>query len=693
MKKTILTLIIHAILLAGSLSAQIDPTNIEIVRDQWGVPHIFAPTDQEVAYGFGWASSEDDFQTLQKQLLPTRGLAGRVLGRKAVVFDVAFHLTNAEELVNEKYEYDLSDKFRAYLESYCAGVNAYARNHPREVLHRKLFPIEGKDVIKAFVLGLTALSHADDDIIKLVRGRIGKADLPKGMGSNAFAISADKTLDGKTYLAINSHQPLEGLNSWYEAHLCSEEGLNMLGATFIGSPILSIGTNEHLGWCHTLNYPDLSDIFQLEIDPTDNKRYRFDGQWKHLEPYAFKAKIKLFGLVPIGVRRKFWKSVYGVTYKNGRHFFAHRYAVNQDIRAAEQWYRMCKSNDWDAFRTALDIQGLPSMNLVYADRENQIFYLGNGRFPIRNEKFDWTKIVPGNTSETLWSDVCYPIDSLPQVLNPNAGFVYNCNHTPFQSTGTGENPEFDKIPGTTGYLPPEALTNRAVRLQSLLANQELISYEEFKAIKYDRTYHKPLLSAPKLEPIFHLDAQQYPEIAPTIVILNRWDRIASEESVGASLFVLALYHIRKKARRLIDYRMGNTITETLLVEALEAAQRHLRKYFGTIQVPLGRLQRHSRGGLDLPVSGGPDVLAALSASPQRDGTLRARAGDSYIELVRYSAGGVEIETVNAFGASAKKDSPHYTDQMELYVNRQLKEMTLDRAKIYENAKRIYHPQQ
>ena len=673
------------------LSAQIDPNGIDIVRDSFGVPHIYATTDDAVAYGFGWASAEDDFKTLQQQLLPVRGLSGVVMGKKAAALDVAFHLIEGHAVVDAKYQTDLSADFRQYLASYCAGVNAYAKSHPKEVLHKKLFPVAGQDIIKAFVLGLTALSHADDDLIKLVRGKIKRAEIPKGNGSNAFAISASKTKDGRTYLAINSHQPLEGLNSWYEAHLCSDEGLNMLGATFVGSPVLSIGVNENLGWCHTLNYPDLSDVFQLEMHPTDPLLYKFDDRWERLVPYDVKATIKLLGIIKIGAKQKFWKSKYGVTYQTPLGYFSHRFAANQDIRAAEQWFRMSKSKNWTEFRSALDLQGLPSMNLVYADKDDHIFYLGNGRFPYRNKKYDWTKVVPGNSSETLWSDQCYPIDSLPQVLDPVSGYVYNCNHTPFLSSGDGDNPVVDQIPVTAGYQPPAALTNRAVRLQALLNEHQAYDYATFKKIKYDLKYHTPLLSAPKLEPIFHLNADIYPHLKSNIELLRNWDREAGLESDAASIFILALQTIRKKARRLVDYRLGEIIDEKLLVLALEDAQNHCLKHFKKLAVPLRDLQRHTRGQMDLPIAGGPDVLAALSASTQKNGTLRARAGDSYIELVRFSKEGVEIESVNAFGASAIKTSAHYTDQMKLYTQQKLKKMTLDKEEVYASALRIYHP--
>lgn len=679
------------LLLPLSLFGQINPKNIDIVRDQWGVPHVYAPTDVEVAYGFAWATAEDDFKTMQQQLLPIRGLTGRVFGKSGAAADVVVHLVEANQVVDAKYAADVSPEFKAYLEAYADGANAYAEAHPKEVLHKKLFPIEGRDILKGFVLGLTLMSHADRDVRQLVAGKVKSIKLPEATGSNAFAISAKKTTDGKTYLAINSHQPLEGLNSWYEAHLCSEEGLNILGGTFAGSPVITVGTNERLGWAHTLNYADFSDVFQLEMHPTNPLQYRIDDQWHTLEPYDTKAKIKLAGFLPVGARQEFFKSRYGVTFKTDNGVFAWRFTANRDIKAAEQWHRMSKSSNWKEFKAAMDMQGLGAMNIVYADADDHIYYLSNGRFPKRNPKYDWKGVVPGNTAETLWQDDFYTIDELPHVLDPASGYVYNCNHTPFLSSAIADNPKVSATPSTTGHQQPERLTNRGVRLYELLSAQEEFSYEDFKRIKYDRKYHTPLRSAPKLEAAFHLDASKYPEVKESIELLANWDREAVIESEAAAMFVLLLSEVRK----LVGWdaiREGDKLTDDVLVQAIKNVRAYCQEYFGAVHVPLSRLQRHTRGNVNLPVSGGPDVLAALAASKQEDGTLRARAGDSYIELVRYSKDGVEIESVNAFGASAKPGSPHYTDQMQMYVNRELKKMTLNKEEVYKSAKRIYHPE-
>ncbi len=684
----------------SDISAQnkIDPNNITIARDEWGVPHIFAKTDNEVAYGFGWATCEDDIRTIQELFLPIRGLSGLVFGKDGAVADVGVHLLEADAIVEARYESDLSPDFRAYLESFCAGVNAYVKHHPKEVLHKKLFPVTGKDIIKGYVVGMTLMSGVNRDLGAIMSGKIKPYKKVENIakieaqGSNAFAISSKRTTTGETFLANNSHQPLEGPNSWYEAHLHSEEGLNILGGTFAGAPVIHLGTNENIGWAHTVNYPDFADVYQLTMHPVKEHHYLFDGKWEELQNFDTKARIKILGFLKVGAKQKFFKSKYGVTFKTDRGFFALRFPANRDIRAAEQWYRMNKAGNLEEFMAALEMQAIICTNIVYADREDHIFYISNGRLPKRDPNYNWQAVLPGDTSSTLWADDYYGLDYLPQVLDPSSGYVYNCNHTPFLSSGDTDNPKVSEIPATHGFQQPSSLTNRGVRFKALIEQYDKVSYDDFKTIKYDRSYHKPLKSAMKLEGIFHLAAEKYPNVAENIRILNNWDRNTNLESKGAPLFIMAYDYIRKNIKNRASLQTGDDLNETMLVKGIQAAQDYFVEHFGKKQVTLAELQRHSRGKVDLPVSGGPDVLAALATNKQEDGRLRARAGDSYIQLVRFSKEGLpKIESVNAYGASAKPNSPHYTDQMQMYVDQKLKPMTLDKQEILQNAKRTYHP--
>ncbi|MCB0633054.1 MAG: penicillin acylase family protein [Saprospiraceae bacterium] len=674
--------------------AQIDPQRITIARDQWGVPHIFAATDAEVAYGFAWATAEDDFRTMQEQLLPIRSLSGLVNGKSGAVLDVAVHLLDTEPIVTERYEKDLSPEFRQVLAGYAAGVNAYAAAHPKEVLHKKLFPIRPQEIIQSYILGMSLMSGVDRELGAILNEKLPVITPEEGKGSNAIAISRRKTKDGKTYLAINSHQPLEGMNSWYEAHLCSEEGWNILGACFAGGVSIFVGSNPYLGWGHTVNYPDLADVYQLEMHPEDEHLYRFDDEWLTLEPFDFKARIKLLGLIPVGARQKFYKSKYGVTFRTSQGVFALRFPANRDIRAAEQWYRMNKATDWPSFRKALEMRAIISTNIVYADRDDHIYYLSNGRFPKRDPVYNWQSVLPGNTSATLWADDYYPLDSLAQVLDPASGYVYNCNHSPFLASAAEDNPNPGLLPPTLGYRPANILTNRAARFDELIRTYDRLDYEDLKHIKYDVAYTRPLTAYPRLEPLFALSSTRYPNLSESLTLLRDWDRQALPDSPAASLFILSLNYLLRhpELHGEQSLRTGDELSEVKLVEALTFAQDYLKEHFGNTIVPLAQLQRHTRGMVDLPMPGGPDVLAAIYSRPQKDGHLRPVAGDSYIQMVRFSEAGAEIESVNAFGASAKAKSAHYTDQMPLFTQQQLKPMTLDRDTILKNAERVYHPE-
>ena len=425
------------VLLLASCNLKPEPielANIKIARDQYGVPHIIAKTDAEVAYGLAWVQCEDQFNTLQELMAACKGMLGEIKGKDGIVVDFGIKFMGLQEIVKAKYDQDVTGAFKNYLESFVAGVNNYAKLHPQEVLIDELFPITGQDVIVGYLLGNLEVSHAGKDLIKIINGTILKelnSDAPKG--SNAIAISKQKTTDNKTYLAINSHQPLEGWYSWYEAHLISEEGLNILGGTFAGGICIFHGANENLAWAHTVNHADFSDVYQLEMNPKNENQYKFDGQWLELQEKTYTSWLKLAGPIKFPISKTIYESKYGPTFKTEEGVFAWSFVVGRSIKGAEQWFRMNKASNFSEFKNALNMRGIGALNFVYADKEDNIYYLSNGAFPNRNPKYNWSGILPGNTLETLWTDEIIPLDSLPQVLNPKSGWVFNTNNTPFNA--------------------------------------------------------------------------------------------------------------------------------------------------------------------------------------------------------------------------------------------------------------------
>lgn len=675
-------ILIACLLFTIHSQAQINPSKIDIIRDKYGVPHIFGKTDPEVAYGLAWAHAEDDFTTIQQSLLAGKAMLAQYQGKKGASIDYIVHLLRIPELVEERYESDLAPDFKKLLEGYCAGLNAYAAKHPKEVLLKKVFPVTPKEMVQYSVLQLCVLSGADKALAAIFGGTVPLLENYKTQGSNAFAFNSNKTTDGNVYLAINAHQPLEGPVAFYEAHLNSEEGWNILGANFPGAPSILHGVNEHLGWAHTVNEPDKLDVYQLEINPENKTQYKFDGKWEILEERVAHLKVKLAGL-KINVKKKAYWSKYGPTIITDRGTFSIRMPAQMDIRGLEQWYRFNKAKNFTEFKAAVNMKAIPGYNIVYADKYDTIYYISNGRIPVRDKNYNWKATLPGNTSATLWNQL-HPIEALPQVLQPKSGFVYNTNHSPFHSTEGPENPIVKDI--TMGYETLE--NNRSKRFEEMLKPLNKVNYEDFKRIKFSRQFPSNFYFPYNIDTLFMLDETKYTDIADLISNLKSWDKIGNAESIGAGTFFMITHTVYDNRA---VYLKQKTITENQAVEILRAAKNKMLAGFNRTNLQLGDIQKLVRGNMVLPLPGLPDVLAPMYSIPHKDGMYKGNQGDAYIELVRFTKDGPIIESINVYGASARKDSPHYTDQMEMYVKQQTKKMTLDKATVYQQAAKKYNP--
>jgi acyl-homoserine-lactone acylase len=662
--------------------AQIDPAKIDIIRDKYGVPHIFGKTDPEVAYGLAWAHAEDDFTTIQQSLLAGKAMLAQYQGKKGASIDYIVHLLRIPELVEERYESDLAPDFKKLLEGYSAGLNAYAAKHPKEVLLKKIFPVTPKDMVQYSVLQLCVLSGADKALAAIFGGTVPLLENYKTQGSNAFAFNSNKTNDGNVYLAINAHQPLEGPVAFYEAHLNSEEGWNILGANFPGAPSILHGVNEYLGWAHTVNEPDKLDVYQLEINPANKTQYKLDGKWETLEEKVALLKVKIAGL-KINVKKKAYWSKYGPTIITDRGTFSIRMPAQMDIRGLEQWYRFNKAKNFTEFKAAVNMKAIPGYNIVYADKYDTIYYISNGRIPIRDKNYNWKTTLPGNTSATLWNQL-HPIEALPQVLQPKSGFVYNTNHSPFHSTEGPENPIVKDI--TMGYETLE--NNRSKRFEEMLKPLNKVSYEDFKRIKFSRQFPSNFYFPYNIDTLFMLDETKYTDIGDLILNLKSWNKIADAESIGAGTFFMVYHSVMPN--RMIYMKQG-FIAESDAVAILRDAKTKMLANFNRTNVQLGDVQKLVRGNVVLPLPGLPDVLAPMYSIPYKDGMYKGNQGDAYIELVRFTKEGPTIESINVYGASARKESPHYTDQMGMYVKQETKTMTLNKTIVYQQAVKNYHP--
>lgn len=667
------------------VSQDVNPSTIDIVRDKWGVPHIYAKTDAAVAYGLAWANSEDDFKTIQQGFLAGKAMLGSYSGKSGATVDYIVQLLQCRRIVEERYDKDIATDYKRVLEGYAAGINAFAKAHPKEVLLKNLFPVTPKDMLTYSVLQLAISSGADKALREITSGTIPLAPQLASGGSNAYAFNSKKTEDGNVYLAINSHQPLEGPVAWYEAHLASEEGWNILGALFPGAPSILHGCNENLGWAHTVNYPDKLDVYQLELNPENKTQYKFDGQWEELKSTRIKLRVKIAGF-KIGVKKNIWESKYGSTLVTDKGAFAIRTGALMEIRALEQWYRMNKAKNFSEFKKALSMLAIPGYNIVYADRFDTIFHISNGKLPIRNSNYDWKNTLPGNTSETLWSEF-HSFGDLPQVLNPSSGYVFNSNHSPFNSTASADNLQPKAYDQTMGFETND--NNRSLRFMELIKQYPTLSYENFKQIKYDLQLPVKLAYETNADSLFLLSSSEDPQLQDLIQTLRSWDHKADINSRGAAIFSIIYYQVVKEQQQGAGYRY---LSKKKSMELLEFVRQYLLSNFGRVNVVLGEYQKLVRGNKEVALPGIPDVISAMRSGVFKNGKVKGEQGESYIELVRFTPQGPEIESVNCYGASNRPNSPHYADQMELFVKQKTKLMTLNKEKVYKEAERIYHPQ-
>jgi acyl-homoserine-lactone acylase len=652
----------------------INPDKILIVRDTFGIPHIFADTDAEVAYGLAWANAEDNFKTIQETHRMGKAMAGETEGKEGAAKDFLNKALRLEELVDEQYN-TLSPQFIKYLDGYCQGINAYARKYPHEVENKKLFPVTPKDILKSYAFIACYLSFVHKPIVKIMNGEIDKEETP--FGSNAYAVNSAKTIDGNTYLAINPHQPLEGPFSFHEAHLCSKEGLNIIGAHFPGGTSIFMGNNENLGWGLTFNDYDMVDTYQLKMHPQKKLYYEFDGEWKKLEEIKIKLKVKIAGFLKITVRKKAYRSIYGTTIKSKNNkFYSVKCPANETIKFPEQFYYMNKAKTFNEFYSVMQMQGFPRFNCVYADKEGNLFYIDNGRVPKRVNDYNWAGILPGNTSKTLWTEL-YKLEELPQVQNPSCGYVFNMNNTPFNSTCAGENPDslnYDKFPLNMGLKYTNS--NRSTRFMEQIKEKDKFNFEEFKKIKFDTKFSEDARFLKSINELFELNPKDYPELAESITYLNNWDKNASTNSVGAAYLAVIFDYLFKKH----NFGYGNLFTginvnTAEFVSSVSYTKEYFLKYFNKTDVTLGELQKHVRGNVEYPLPGFSDALAANYIKPYQNGRYVGTVGESYVHFVSFSKNGPEIvETLLPYGNSARKESKHFTDQMELFSKQKTKKV-------------------
>jgi len=671
---------------------------VEIIRDQWGVPHIFGVRDQDAAFGLGFAHAEDDFETIQETIAATRGTLARYRGAGAAPTDYLVRFLDVWETIDRRYPDDVPESVREYARAYADGLNLYGARNP-EAVWAGLMPFRAEDVIAGFVFKMPFFYGLDEVLLDLfgddyqqaialdpANGRAAFTVGPRTMGergSNAFAVAPSRTGDGSTLLLINSHQPLTGPVAWYEAHLNSQEGLNILGGTFPGAPVILHGFNPALGWANTVSKPDLSDTYVLTRNPTNPDQYRLDGEWVDFEKRIVSFRVRLFGPFAIPVRRKLLVSRHGPVIEAPHGTYAVRYAGRGEIRQLEQYLSFNHATNLGDFVRALEINALPSLNFVYADRDGNIFFCHNGQYPDRAMGWDWSRDLPGDRSDLIW-DGYLPPSAMPYLVNPESGFLFNANNTPFVATDGSDNLKAEDFPPFMGLQTD--MTNRALRIGERTRAGAPIDKRRLLQIKFDKTYAEGSLARAIIDEVLAKADRSDPQIAAALDHLAAWDFSTGIDNRHAALGVLTVLPevTAPFTRAPIPPRK----------DAFRAAADLLMKTYGRLDIPWGDVNRLERGAQSWPIGGGPDILRAVYPVEIRDdGKLPMSAGDSWIGLVKWDAQGRQsAEIIHNFGsATLSATSPHFADQAPLFVREQFRPAEMDYDRLTQTATRRYAP--
>lgn len=673
-----------------------------IIRDNWGVAHIFGKTDADTSFGLAYAQAEDDWETLQGQLMGARGMTAKYQGKDSAPTDYLFDLFKVQEFVAAKYDTELGADTRAIAKAYADGINLYGLEHPDKVL-KGILPVTEQDIIAGFTWatpffyrmdGILGELFAEEDAPKVSpwgeshNTHYNSLGMPEAVrGSNGFAVAPKRSDDGHTRLIVNSHQPFNGPYAWYEAHVVSEEGLNLAGAGFPGTPILTQGVTPTHGWTHTVNQPDLVDVYALEVDDGDKPtKYMFDGDWREFERFKSKFRVKLVGPFSLPITRDALWSEHGPVLSTPSGHYGIKFSGLGEVRQLEQWYHMSKADTFPKWKAALAENGVLSFNIVYANKDGDIGHIYNARMPKRIEGPEWGEILPGDKSELIW-DEFVPVTDLPQLWNPESGWVFSANSHPFMITDTAYNQKRSQFSKTFGLEP--RVTNRAMRAMAQIEGDKSITEEELLAYRSDAQYHPDFRLRTMLDSLADKDLGDDADIKAAQAVLREWDGSAKADSPGAALAIMT------GARA-----YGGEFKDNLMdpEQAFREVVSEMMAIFGQVDPLWGDVSRLQRGDVDLPLNGGPDTLRAIYPDPanlEATKTMNAAAGDSHIMYADWDENGdVIVRSIHQYGAATlDKTSPHYDDQAVLFANEEYKVMPMTLEDVLKVAERDYRPGQ
>ena len=664
--------------------AKIESKETLIVWDTWGVPHITADNVEDLFYAQGWAQMHNHANLILDLYGSSRGKGAEYWGEDKLQNDILINTLGFSELA-DKWAVEQDPEAEIISEAFIRGMNDYAKANPEA--------IEDKVEI---VLPLTTKDLAMHGLYVVFTRFVGGGDLGliqqwPDLGSNAYAIAPKRSASGNAMLVQNPHLPWWGEFLFFESHF-NLRGKNMYGVQLIGLPGISMGFNDHLGWAQTNNTIDNADSYQLEIYEGG---YLLDGKRRDFETSSTTMKIKQEDGTLVDHDLQVRSTLHGpVVNSTDDKVVAIRMAGLDRSDLLLQHWRMINSTNLTEFEDALKMAQLPFWNVIYADKQGEIFYLFNGLIPKRNSgDWDyWDRIIPGGKSADIWTEV-HAYEDLPKLKNPANGWIQNANDPPWTSTiPMSLNP--DDYPA---YMSPRSMYFRPQRSARMMLEDTLITYD--KLVTYKLSTRLEFADRILDDLFLAIDNSGSEKAKAAKIVLENWDRKADADSRGMVLF----YNWAQKFNVWADsnyeqgWDMANPYTTPYgladparAVQLLEAAVTETESKFGSLEVPWGDYYRISYNGKDLPANGVDGSLGVYRVTwPGRlnEDQLYVVGGDSWVGVIEFGDE-VRAKVLLSYGNATQKDSPHNGDQLELFSKKELRDAWITPAEIESNTARV-----
>ncbi|HNP22090.1 MAG TPA: penicillin acylase family protein [Panacibacter sp.] len=724
MKKAILLLFIPFHLSAQTASgeevarwrAQAD--RVTIIRDNWGIPHIYGKSDADAVFGLLYAQCEDDFQRVEMNYIEKLGRKSEVFGEKELNNDLYVRLVI--DSLQAMQDYSKSPQWLVKLmNAFADGVNYYLYTHPavKPALLSKFQPWYPLLWTDGSIGAISTGDITENDAGSLYFGTTASlvSNKERGAerltGSNGFALSPSRTISGNAILYINPHV------TFYfrpEVQVTSEEGLDVYGAVTWGQFFVYQGFNENCGWMHTSSNVDVADMYAENITKKNSELfYEYDGQLKPVKQQAMSFRYKTGNGFDTKNITTYATGHGPVMAKRDGKLISVK-ANNQSLDGLIQCWLRTKATGFESFKKTMAIRANTSNNTVYADKDGNIAYWHGDFIPVRDTKYNWGKVVDGSNSATEWKGL-HQLDDIVHVYNPSSGFIQNCNSTPFTVSGSSS-PDKKHYPP---YMAPDGENFRGINAARELNNKEHFDID--KMIRAGYTTYLPAFASllpallAKFESTVKPGDSLYNLLKEPIAVLKQWDFHTAEQSVATTLAVEWAERLNSVIRKVyieegetdqVDGTknfVANASAEELLMP-LAKAVNNLTDKFGTWNIAWGELNRFQRVKNDLQVSFDDTKTSyPVGFTSSQWGMLASFGSDYYGTQKRYGNGGnsficavefgkkIKAKSLLAGGESGDPGSKHFSDQLEMYTHGQFKEVLFYREDVVKHAERTYHP--